>query len=187
MRSTMTDKKKSKKKKDTIAEALDIIAPVEPEPVEEIEVPMEDSIVPLNKEESRELVKEEISKHTDQDYNYVRKNLKEIVNKGLGAIDGILQIASETESPRAYEVAAQLIKSISETNKDIIDLHKNMKDISKEHNTTNNTTNNAIYVGSTKDLQELINTSRSTFRKKPTDEILEAEVIDAEDSDGDQD
>ena len=81
-------------------------------------------------------------------------------------------VASEGDSPRAYEVAAQMIKTVAEANKDLVDLHKRMKDIRKEETNINTTTNNAIYVGSTKDLQQLIDQSRSAA-KNVTNEIVE--------------
>ena len=96
--------------------------------------------------------------HLENDYTDVRDNLKDIIDKGTTAIDGILSVASEGESPRAYEVVSQLIKSVSEANKDLISLHKQIKDIKKEDVTLNqhNTTNQSIFVGSTKDLQALV-------------------------------
>jgi hypothetical protein len=96
--------------------------------------------------------------HLEKDYTDVRDNLKDIIDKGTTAIDGILSVASEGESPRAYEVVSQLIKSVSEANKDLISLHKQIKDIKKEDITLNqhNTTNQSIFVGSTKDLQALV-------------------------------
>jgi len=102
----------------------------------------------------------------DVDYRLVRNNLKDLINTGTGAIDGILAVASEGESPRAYEVAAQMIKVVSEANKDLVDLHKRMGDIKKDKTTNNvkNTTNNSIYVGSTKELLDMINDSRSTTK-----------------------
>lgn len=102
----------------------------------------------------------------DVDYRLVRNNLKDLINTGSSAIDGILAVASEGESPRAYEVAAQMIKVVSEANKDLVDLHKRMGDIKKDKTTNNvkNTTNNSIYVGSTKELLDMINDSRSTTK-----------------------
>jgi len=96
--------------------------------------------------------------HMETDYTDVRDSLKEIIEKGSVAIDGILSVASEGESPRAYEVVSQLIKSVSEANKDLIGLHKQIKDIKKEDITVNrhNTTNQSIFVGSTKELQDLV-------------------------------
>jgi len=115
--------------------------------------------------------------HLRKDYTDVRKNLKDLINTGSGAIDGILNVASEGEHPRAYEVAAQLIKVVTETNKELIDLHKKVKDIEKEDVklTQNNTTNNAIYVGSTSELQSLINQDRSNVKKIKNEEIIDNE------------
>ena len=80
---------------------------------------------------------------------------------GKEAIDGILKVATEGDSPRAYEVVAQLLKTVSEINKDIMDLHKQVKEINKEEHVYNQNTTNAIYVGSTSDLQDIINPERS--------------------------
>ena len=115
---------------------------------------------------------------SEKDYWLVRKNMKELISTGEEAIEGILKVATEGDSPRAYEVAAQMIKTVAEANKDLLDLHKKMKDIRKEDNITNNntTTNNAIYVGSTKDLQELVNQSRSASRRIESDDIIDVEV-----------
>ena len=114
----------------------------------------------------------------DKDYRSVRGNLYSIIDKGNEAIDGILEVAQEGDSPRAYEVAAQMIKTVAEANKDLMDLHKKMKDIKKEEivNNQNNTTNNAIYVGSTKDLQDILNQSRSASRRIGSDDIIDAKV-----------
>ena len=89
----------------------------------------------------------------DIDFHEVRKSLKDIIDRGSEAIDGILQVASETESPRAYEDAAQMIKTVADANKDLLEIHKKLKDIRKETTTVNNTTNNSLFVGSTKELQ----------------------------------
>lgn len=99
----------------------------------------------------------------DKDFQKARENLKELVGLGFQAIDGVLKVASEGDSPRAYEVVAQMIKAVAETNKDLVELHQRMKTIKEdkyEQKTVNNTTN-AIFLGSTKDLQELINPKRS--------------------------
>ena len=117
---------------------------------------------------------------TVQDYNLVRNNLKELISTGEDAVEGILKVAMEGDSPRAFEVAAQMIKTVAETNKDLIELHKKMKDINKEEVNVNNTTNNSIYVGSTRELQDLINQARST-RKELTNDIIDVEVSEDDD------
>ena len=112
----------------------------------------------------------------DKDFQRARENLKELVNLGFLAIDGVLKVASEGDSPRAYEVVAQMIKAVAETNKDLVELHQRMKTIKQdkyEQKTVNNTTN-AIFLGSTKELQELINPKRSFAKAmQDTTEIID--------------
>jgi hypothetical protein len=127
--------------------------------------------VPEKTEEKAEITKVEIPKDdkTNMDFLEVRKNLKNLISTGEEAIEGILKVAQEGDSPRAYEVAATLIKTVSEINKDIIDIHQRMKSMEQTKVVQNNTTNNSIFVGSTSDLQDLINSARS--RKKALTEI----------------
>ena len=111
--------------------------------------------------ESTEIVKEQkrkeqIQKLTDdvsKDYDYTRGNLYSLIEKGQEAINGIMEVAGETASPRAYEVAGQLIKSVADTTDKLADLHKKVKDIEADNPKTQNTvTNNALFVGSTSEL-----------------------------------
>jgi len=98
-----------------------------------------------------------------KDYQMVRDNLKGIIETSSVAIDGILNVASEGESPKAYEVVSQLIKTATEANKDLITLHKQIKDIEKlddKKEEATHVTNNALYVGSTKDLLGMIKDAR---------------------------
>jgi len=92
-----------------------------------------------------------------RDYEYTRGNLYSIIEKGQEAIDGILEIAQESEMPRAYEVAGQLIKSVSDATDKLIDLQKKLKDVNEEVVAKGpSTINNALFVGSTADLAKLI-------------------------------
>jgi len=99
-------------------------------------------------------------KDFDVDYTTVRTNLKELISKGNTAIEGILHVASEGDSPRAYEVVGQLIKTLVDANKDLIELHNKVKQITDTSVTNNNQTqtkiDNAIFVGSTADLQKML-------------------------------
>jgi|TARA_R100000008_G_scaffold42801_1_gene24694 hypothetical protein len=115
---------------------------------------------------------------SEKDYWLVRKNMKELISTGEDAIEGIIKVATEGDSPRAYEVAAQMIKTVAEVNKDLIDLHKKVKDINKEEVNINNTTNQSIYVGSTSDLQDLINQERSRTKAITTEDIIDTDIID---------
>jgi hypothetical protein len=84
--------------------------------------------------------------------------LYSLIEKGQEAINGIMELAGEGGSPRAYEVAGQLIKSVADTTDKLIDLQKKLKDVEDESkkSTTNNVTNNALFVGSTSDLSKLL-------------------------------
>ena len=99
------------------------------------------------------LTKDDITR----DYEYTRGNLYSIIEKGQEAIDGILEIAQESEMPRAYEVAGQLIKSVSDATDKLIDLQKKLKDVNEEQPSKGPTNvTNALFVGSTADLAKLI-------------------------------
>ena len=113
-------------------------------------------IVPTKKDSIK---KEEVTKinEIEKDYEYTRANLYSIIEKGQEAINGIMEVAGESASPRAYEVAGQLIKSVADSTDKLMDLQKKMKDIDEESTKThNNVTNNALFVGSTSELSKLL-------------------------------
>ena len=113
-------------------------------------------IVPSKKPD---LKKDEVVKinEIDKDYDYTRGNLYSLIEKGQEAINGIMEVAGESASPRAYEVAGQLIKSVADTTDKLMDLQKKVKDVKEENgSTTNNVTNNALFVGSTSDLSKIL-------------------------------
>ena len=94
-----------------------------------------------------------------KDYEYTRANLYSLIEKGQEAINGIMELAGEGGSPRAYEVAGQLIKSVADTTDKLVDLQKKVKDIEKEDGKSSkatNVTNNAVFFGSTADLQKFL-------------------------------
>jgi hypothetical protein len=92
-----------------------------------------------------------------KDYEYTRANLYSLIEKGQEAIDGIMELAAESDQPRAYEVAGQLIKSVGDVTDKLIDLQKKLKDIEEDVvKTPNNVTNNAVFVGSTSELSKLL-------------------------------
>ena len=93
----------------------------------------------------------------EKDYEYTRANLYSLIEKGQEAINGIMELAGEGASPRAYEVAGQLIKSVADTTDKLIDLQKKVKEVEEDTvKTTNNVTNNAVFVGSTSELQKML-------------------------------
>ena len=99
------------------------------------------------------LTKDEITR----DYEYTRGNLYSIIEKGQEAIDGILELAQESEMPRAYEVAGQLIKSVSDATDKLMELQKKLKDVNEDDKKgPTYVTNNALFVGATADLAKLI-------------------------------
>ena len=99
------------------------------------------------------LTKDDITK----DYEYTRGNLYSIIEKGQDAINGILELAQDSEMPRAYEVAGQLIKSVSDATDKLMDLQKKLKDVEEESTQKGpNTVNNALFVGSTAELAKLL-------------------------------
>ena len=91
------------------------------------------------------------------DYEYTRGNLYSIIEKGQEAINGILELAQESEMPRAYEVAGQLVKSVSDATDKLMDLQKKLKEVEEETVQKGpNTVNNALFVGSTNELAKML-------------------------------
>jgi hypothetical protein len=116
---------------------------------------VESSIVEVEKPSA--IQKPEEKNDIKKDYEYTRANLYSLIEKGQEAINGIMELAGEGGSPRAYEVAGQLIKSVADTTDKLIDLQKKLKDVEEETvKTTNNVTNNAVFVGSTSELSKLL-------------------------------
>ena len=97
----------------------------------------------------------ERSENIETDYRYARENLYGLVERGQDAIDGILQLSKETEHPRAYEVAGQLIKTVGETAEKLIDLQQKLKKLEDEEQKVG-TQHNHLYVGSTSELQKFL-------------------------------
>jgi hypothetical protein len=128
---------------DGIAEILDIKTEI---------VPVEES-KPKKKPERVVDIEQDIKK----DYEYTRSQLYDVIEKGQEALSGILDVASGTDHPRAYEVAGQLVKSVSDAAEKLIALQQKMQDLEegpkKKQTVTNN---NALFVGSTAELQKLI-------------------------------
>ena len=92
-----------------------------------------------------------------KDYEYTRANLYSLIEKGQEAINGIMELAGEGGSPRAYEVAGQIIKSVADTTDKLMELQKKVKEVDEESpSKTNNVTNNAVFIGSTSDLSKML-------------------------------
>ena len=119
---------------------------------------VEGEIVPIKAEEVSGEIEKYASTADDikKDYEYARGNLYSLVEKGQEAINGILELAQESEMPRAYEVAGQLIKNTSEIAEKLMALHKLKKDVEEEKQKGPTTVNNALFVGSTAELAKLL-------------------------------
>lgn len=92
-----------------------------------------------------------------RDYEYSRAQLYSLIEKGQETLNGIMELADETSSPRAYEVAGQILKTVADNAEKLIDLQKKIKDIDEEKSKgPTSVTNNAMFIGSTSELQKLI-------------------------------
>ena len=134
-----------KKINEKLSQALDI-EPIELTPTEIVEVtPIESTNV------------------VDDDAEFARNNIRNLIQKGTTAMDNLLHVAKESEAPRAYEVAATLIKNLSDLNKDLLDIQKKKKDLNKEEKSGNNNGINvdkAVFIGSTKELVKMLKSSK---------------------------
>lgn len=142
----MTDKFKNLNKTFDIEESEGVISHVTPSEI------AEDNFKNLEKSNT------DITK----DYEYTRGNLYSLIEKGQEAINSVLELAQETDQPRAYEVAGQLIKNVADATDKLLDLQKKLKDIDENKSKSPTTVNNALYVGSTSDLLKLIKQSKKS-------------------------
>ena len=107
-------------------------------------------------EEKVETIASSVSSDLKKDYEYTRGNLYSIIEKGQEALNGILELAQESEMPRAYEVAGQLIKNVADATDKLIDLQKKLKDIDEQKVKGPTNVTNALFVGSTAELSKLL-------------------------------
>jgi len=119
------------------------------------------SLVPTSeiKPESTTRVIPQNGKDDDIDYNYARENYYNLIERNQDAVEEMLEIAKQSEHPRAFEVVGQLIKSGLDANKELMSLHKTKKELSIEKSSGVNV-NNAVFVGSTAELQKLLKAKR---------------------------
>ena len=128
---------------DPISKALDI-------------QPMEGEVVPVEKEVSPEM---------ENDFKYARENLYNIIERGTDALNWIVDLAQQSQHPRSFEVVADLVRTLSTANKDLLDLQKKMKDLQPEEAKNQKVTNN-LFVGTTKDLTDLLEGGARKIKKK---------------------
>ncbi len=120
------------------------------------------SVIPtaeIKPEPSARVVPNSDGNDHETDYNYTRENYYNLIERNQDAVEEMLEIAKQSEHPRAFEVVGQLIKSGLDANKELMTLHKTKKELSTEK-TPNNVTNQAVFVGSTAELQKLLKVKR---------------------------
>ena len=96
------------------------------------------------------------NEHVERDYEYQRQNFYNLVERGTDAVEGILELAKESDHPRAYEVAGNLIKQVAEVTEKLGDLQEKMKRLKEVPNNAPKNVTNALFVGSTAELQKML-------------------------------
>mgnify|MGYP003326502174 CR=1 FL=1 len=135
-------------KEDKIADSLDLV-PMQPEEKAVVESKPPDNV-------------------PEKDLEYSRENLYHLIERGRDALDGILNLADQSQSPRAYEVAGQIIKTMTDTNRDLVDLQKKAKDLFDDK-IEPHTVNNNLFVGNTAELTKLLGgNARNVLKGKKT-------------------
>ena len=98
----------------------------------------------------------DVSEDRDKDYEYTRGELYSLIDKGQEAVNGALEVAQESGHPRAFEVAVAAMKHVADMTDKLADLHKKMKDLDEDKSGPTKVTNNAMFVGSTSELQKML-------------------------------
>jgi hypothetical protein len=116
-----------------------------------------DNIYEGDKLANNKIINQSLIDDIKKDYEYARGNIYSIIEKGQEALNSVLELAQETESPRAYEVVGQLIKNVSDSTEKLIDLQKKLKELEQD-NSKKSPTNvtNALFIGSTAELSKLL-------------------------------
>ena len=118
---------------------------------------IENDIVETDKKSSEIEIVSEKPVEIQKDYEYTRANLYSLIEKGQETLNGIMELAGESASPRAYEVAGQIIKSVADTTDKLMDLQKKVKEVDEENSKgPSQVTNNALFVGSTSELSKML-------------------------------
>ena len=134
-----------------ISEALNIEEPAEFEIVPEPVSPVPEVLPPADMKTA-----------VEDDANFARSNIRSLIEKGNKAMDQLLTVAKESEHPRAYEVAAGLIKNLSDLNKDLLELQKKRRDLTPElaNNVKSLNVDKAVFVGSTDELVKFLKNNK---------------------------
>ena len=129
---------------DIVNEALGIINPVD-KAIAESSLTRQKIIPPVSNEDD-----------VENDYKYQRENFYNLIERGQDAVEGILELAQESETPRAYEVAGNLIRQVADVTEKLVDLQTKMKKLKEVPNKGPNNVTNALFVGSTAELQKML-------------------------------
>ena len=132
------------KHKDPISKALDI-------------EPIQGEVVPVDEPK--------VNPEMENDFKYARENLYNIIERGSDALNGIVDLAQQSQHPRSFEVVADLVRTLSTANKELLDLQKKMKDLQPEEKKNQKVTNN-LFVGTTKDLTDLLEGGARKIKSK---------------------
>ena len=92
----------------------------------------------------------------DTDYKYARENLYNVIERGSDALNNLVEIANQSESPRAYEIVGQLVKTLADANKDLLEVQNKVKKLKEETDKGPQNVTNALFIGNTTELQKLI-------------------------------
>jgi len=130
-----------------------------------------ESNLPVKPEKKLVSTQENIVNDTEKDVAFARETLKDLIGKSSEALEHLSVIAQETEHPRAFEVLSNMIKQTGDLTGELINVQKKRKDItqSKDVTSNNTTTNNAIFVGSTQELQKALRKQKEVIDVKPED------------------
>ena len=118
-------------------------------------------IEPIDLENNMELIETPTKSTIDDDAEYARQNIRELIEKGNNAIDSLLHVAKDSQHPRAYEVAANMLKNLTDMNKDLMEIQKRKKELSPiESNAKNINVDKAVFVGSTAELVKFLKSNK---------------------------
>lgn len=120
------------------------------------DLPVEEKTTEIEVVKPSKPVSTEQLQDVDNDYQYARENLYNVIERGSDALNNLVEIANQSESPRAYEIVGQLIKTLSDSNKDLLELQSKVKKLKDDEPKGPNSVTNALFVGNTAELQKLI-------------------------------
>tara|TARA_B100000579_G_scaffold60991_2_gene44500 strand:- start:46 stop:447 length:402 start_codon:yes stop_codon:yes gene_type:complete len=122
-----------------------------------LEENMEDILdIDVSKPENKNKLSKDVTEDREEDYQYTRAELYRLIDQGQEAVQGALEVAQESGHPRAYEVATNAMKQVADMTDKLMDLQKKVKDLDEEKKGPKNVTNNAMFVGSTAELQKML-------------------------------